>query len=54
MENLINEYLQKFDENFPLFMFMNVNEDEVKRIIKKCIDEGKPYIDLETDENILY
>ena len=54
MEKLINEYLEKFDENFPLFMFMGIDEEEVKRIIKKCIDEDKPYIDLEYDKNVLY
>lgn len=54
MEKLILEYLEKFDENFPLFMFMGVDEEEIKRIIKRCIDENKPYIVLEEDNNVIY
>ena len=43
MEKLLNEYVKKFDDNFPMFLFRTVSEDEIKEIIKKCIDENKPY-----------
>ncbi len=38
-----NKYLDKFEENFPLFHFMGVDEEEIIEIIKHCLDTGNPY-----------
>lgn len=53
MNELLEEYKKKFDDQFPLMMFMGVSEKDIKKEIKKCIDDGKPY-DPETDDDILY
>lgn len=37
------EYADRFDENFPMFLFRSTPEEEVIRIIDKCIENGKPY-----------
>lgn len=43
MEKLIDDYLEKFGEQFPIMLLRGVSEEELKAIIQKCIDEGKPY-----------
>lgn len=44
---VLSEYLQKyidtFGENFPIFGFMAVSEDEIINTIKDCLNRGKPY-----------
>ena len=54
MEELINEYVERFDENFPIFMFMGTDEEELKQIIKKCLKENKPYIILDEEIDAIY
>lgn len=54
---MLFEYLQKyvkaFDENFPIYEFMGVDEDDVIKIIKKCLEKGKPY-EADDAKGILY
>ena len=54
---MLFEYLQKyvkvFDENFPIYEFMGVDEDDVIKIIQKCLDSGKPY-EPDTENGALY
>lgn len=53
MPDLLMEYANKFNENFPTFLFMGI-EEEMEEIIKKCIKENKPYKFKDTDKNISY
>ena len=46
MAELIEQYLEQFHENFPLFALMGVEEAEV--------DKGTPYRPPELDEKSLY
>lgn len=45
---MLDEYLQKyvdtFDENFPMFAFMSIEEKEIIAEIQKCLDNDKPYV----------
>ncbi len=50
MDELLFEYIDKFNENFPMFKFMGVSKKEVEKIIKKCIEENKPYEDKDTNK----
>lgn len=54
---MLDEYLQKyvdtFDENFPMFAFMGIDEKEIIAEIQKCLDKGKPYV-LKIDEGVYY
>ena len=51
MAELIEQYLEQFHENFPLFALMGVEEAEVEAIIQDCLDKGTPYRPPELDEN---
>lgn len=53
MEKLIQEYINKFDENFPLYLVMGMKEDMIIKILKKSIDTGVPY-EPEMIEGIIY
>ena len=52
LEKYLQQYVDAFGENFPLFAFMGV-EDEAINIIKNCLTNNKPY-ELETNGKILY
>lgn len=54
MAELIEQYLERFHENFPLFALMGVEEAEVKAIIQDCLDKRTPYRPPELDEKSLY
>jgi len=43
MDKLLNEYVDKFGENFPLRSMMGRDENEVIEIISKCIESNKKY-----------
>lgn len=43
MEKALNDYSEKFNENFPMFLFRSADEDEVVKIINECITNDKPY-----------
>lgn len=53
----LSEYLQKyidtFGENFPIFGFMTVPEDEIINIIRGCLNDGKPY-ELDVKDGVYY
>lgn len=50
MEELLNEYRERFDENFPIMLFRGIPEDEVMQSIQKCLSDGKPFeADLDTE-----
>lgn len=53
LEELLNTYSEKFEENFPIFAFMGVDEKEVCAMIAKCIETNTPY-EMKDDESIVY
>lgn len=50
----IEQYTQRFNENFPLFMLKGRTEDELIGIIKDCLKTGKPYVPPDNDAAIDY
>lgn len=42
MDELLLEYADAFGENFPLYLFMGVPEDEIKEMIQKSLTDGVP------------
>ncbi|WP_160643730.1 MULTISPECIES: hypothetical protein [Eubacteriales] len=54
MIELIEQYLNQFNENFPLYALMGVEEAEIEAIIQDCLDKGTPYRPPEMDEKNLY
>ena len=54
---MLHEYLMKyvdyFDENFPIYAFMGISDNEIIKTIKSCLDKGEPYI-LDEQKDTLY
>ena len=51
LDNYLQKYVDAFNENFPIYGFMGIPEDEIIQEIKKCLDENKPYV-LEVKEGV--
>ena len=45
-EKLNQDYLEMFDDSFPTFPFMGESEENIIKIIKRCLKEGKDVYDL--------
>ncbi|MCM1236930.1 MAG: hypothetical protein NC489_43195 [Ruminococcus flavefaciens] len=54
MSELLEKYVDRFNENFPLFMVMNMGDEEVEALIQKCLDDGTPYHPDDSDPETLY
>lgn len=55
MEKLIEQYVERFHENFPLFALMGMDEVEIEKIIQNALKDGVPYSPPEQDgENTVY
>ena len=54
MFDLIEQYVERFNENFPLFALMGIEEAEIKAILQECLDKGIPYHPPDLDEKSLY
>ena len=54
MAELIEQYVERFNENFPLFALMGVEESEVEAIIQGCMDKGPSCRPPDLDEKALY
>ena len=38
-----DEYWECFGHSFPMLLCMSMEDDDIVRIIQKCLDDGKPY-----------
>lgn len=54
MDKLLREYREMFDENFPIYRMMGRDDAEIIKIIKKCIEDGKPYEMPDADDEVKY
>lgn len=43
MEELLLDYLETFNENFPIFSVKGKSDEEIKKIITDSISSGVPY-----------
>lgn len=43
MNELLKKYENEFGEQFPLMLFRGVDEKKIEKIIKECLEKGKPY-----------
>lgn len=53
MEKILDEYRNKFGEQFPMFLARHLSDKELIQLVKDCIESGKPY-EPELDENCDY
>ncbi len=54
MGDLIKKYVERFDENFPLFMLGGMSDEEIKTLITDCLNKGEPYRPDDNASTILY
>lgn len=43
MDEKLDEYKELFGEPFPLMLVMGMGNDEIIKIIQRCIENGEPY-----------
>lgn len=43
LDKKLTEYAEKFNENFPIFLMMGKSDEEIIRIIQKCLDNDHVY-----------
>ena len=50
-EKLLNEYAERFNENFPLYAAPPMTDKEFEKVLMNCLKSGKPYeLDEETQK----
>ena len=54
MPELIQKYLERFNESFPLFMVMGMEDAEVEALIRDCLEKGTPYHLDDSEPKTLY
>lgn len=53
LEQKLNEYTERFDENFPIFFFRNTPEEDIIKKIDECLEADKPFeVDADDGEDI--
>lgn len=53
----IEEYGERFDDQFPSFQLPPMTDEGLITFIDKCLEEGKPaeeYYEIEDDEDVIY
>lgn len=53
MSKLLNDYVDMFGENFPIFMCMGMSDQEIIDLIETSIKNGEPYT-IEMEDDALY
>ncbi|MGP4082061.1 hypothetical protein ACTWQL_19425 [Pseudalkalibacillus sp. R45] len=43
MDKLLQQYVEKFKDNFPIFSVMGMDEAEIKKLIEKAIESNEHY-----------
>jgi len=50
----LTEYADRFNENFPIFHLRHLDDGQIVKIIRKCLDDGKPYEPDYSDGSVVY
>ena len=53
MYKLLEEYVEKFDDNFPIFMVMGMSDDDIIEILEDSIANDRKY-NPEVIEGVVY
>lgn len=52
MDILLDQYRNRFKENFPLMLCRHMDDEEIIELLQKHIESGKPYApELDPDAN---
>ena len=53
MNELIKQYTERFNDNFPLFLTRHLDDEEREALIRQCLESNKPY-DPDLDDDADY
>ena len=42
LQELLDEYREKFADTFPMMACMDMSEAEIAEIVRECLDSGAP------------
>lgn len=54
LDELLIEYADRFDDNFPIFCLLGFDDNEITMMIQKCLAEGEPFEPDYCDESVVY
>ena len=54
LEKVLNQYRDRFGENFPVMLFRGTPEGELIQMIQKCLDEGELFAEPDLDDEADY
>lgn len=43
LDKMLDAYIEHFEENFPMMLCRHMEEDEIIKLIQKCIDNDEQY-----------
>ena len=43
LDKKLTEYAEKFNENFPIFLMMGKSDEEIIRIVQKCLNDEQAF-----------
>ena len=53
ISDYLDEYADKFGENFPTYCMLSATDSEVIKIIKRCLERNEPY-EVTTETGVVY
>lgn len=53
MNEKLDEYREKFDEQFPLMLVLGMSDEDISSLVDECLESGKPY-EPDFDEGTVY
>lgn len=54
MTELLERYLERFGENFPIFALAGLDDPQIEALLRQALETGEPYRPADPGENVLY
>lgn len=54
LDRLLDEYFEKFGENYPLVITSMMTDEEIIKDVKKYLKKGKPKPEPKLDDDLIY
>lgn len=51
IENLMSEYEERFDDQFPLMMMQSATDEEIEESLRQCLESNTPF---SYDDEVVY
>ena len=43
VDNLLEKYVERFEENFPIFLVLGMDGEEIHKLLEESLETGKPF-----------